>query len=119
MSVKEYTFIDPLDGNLGDALREWLRRRTSRASRLISALEEFVERDLDLSSLATERKRDGREIYLEPPRYVLAHMPDAACLIRVDHVPRTIEVVHLKEEYGGIGESQQWNQIRIIAARYL
>jgi len=119
MSVKEYEFIDPFDGPFGKVLRRWFRLHPIGAARLISALDDFVERGCSLSCIATAKNGEGREIYLEPPRYVLASLPDAAWLIRVNHAKRTIEVVHLLELYGGVGEAQQWDQVVITAAGFL
>ena len=52
---------------------------------------------------------------MEPPRYVLKHMPDAAALVRVDHGKRTIELIHLFVDYGGVGEAGQWSEAQRLA----
>jgi hypothetical protein len=50
---------------------------------------------------------------------VLKHLPDAAALIRVDHRKRTIELVHLFDEYGGVGEAAQWDEAQRLAGAAL
>jgi hypothetical protein len=108
MSIDSYTFIEPTRGVLGDGFRQWAFREPGRAARVVRALDEFQERDLGLSCLVTENEDGSRQIYLEPPRFVLANVPDAACLVRVDHGAREFEIVHILEDYGGVGEREQW-----------
>jgi hypothetical protein len=108
MSISSYEFIEPAMGVLGDAFREWAWREPGRAARLVYALEAFQGRDLGLSCLVAENDDGSRQIYLEPPRFVLANVPDAACLIRVDHGAGEFEIAHILEDYGGVGEREQW-----------
>jgi len=113
MRINDYTFIDPDGSDAGtelEALGAW------RCERLARCLEEFVQTDTNLSCKVLG---DGVEIYLVPPRAVLAHIPDAAALVSVDHRQRRIEIVHIRREYGGFNESRQWTGITDVARELL
>lgn len=46
-------------------------------------------------------------------------LPDAAALVRVDHGRRRIEIVHVRQDYGGYNESDQWAEITEVARQIL
>ncbi|MCB2102625.1 MAG: hypothetical protein KDE22_17235 [Rhodobacterales bacterium] len=97
-------------------LRDLARRRYHRAERLIESLEAFVARNTDQSSRVVPDSSGPVEIYLEPPLWVLHGHPDAAALVRVDHLTQRITLVHVLEEYGGPGaDTAQWARLRHLA----
>jgi hypothetical protein len=110
MIIRSYEVIQPDAGPVGAALREMARADPFRAERLVGALEDFVQRDTQFSFRVMPEAEGEIEIFMEPPRWVLMHMPDAAALVRVDHGKRTIELIHLVEDYGGSGEPAQWSE---------
>ncbi|MGB7035843.1 MAG: hypothetical protein WBD71_09965 [Xanthobacteraceae bacterium] len=42
-------------------------------------------------------------------------MPDAAALILVNHAVREIEIVDIRNPYGGYDEEMQWQEIKELA----
>jgi hypothetical protein len=86
-----------------------------RAERLVGALEAFAQRDTQDSFRVLPEAGGEVENFMEPPRYVMKHMPDAAALVRVDHGKRTIELIHVYGDYGGAGGVGQWNEAQRLA----
>jgi len=113
MIISSYRVIQPDDTPVGAVL--WKMARTGhggrfRAERLVSALEAFVQRHTQSSCRVAPEAGGPVEVFLEPPRYVLNHLPDAAALLRVDHGKKTIELIHIFMDYGGSGERAQWKE---------
>jgi hypothetical protein len=87
-----------------------------RASRLTTALEDF-ERALHGGAHAVYTVAvaadEMSEVCFVPPRYLLRDMPDAAALVRVDHVARTLVVMEVYDEYppGSDREEDAWARI--------
>jgi hypothetical protein len=119
MLISVYSVIQPDAGPIGAVLRKLARADPYRAERLVGALEAFVQRDTQDSFPVLPEAGGEVEIFMEPPRYVLKHMPDAAALVRVDHRSRTIELIHIVEDYGGAGEVGQWNEAQRLASAAL
>jgi hypothetical protein len=115
MIVKEYSFIEP-QGAFGKEFGQWIRKHPIAAERLLTALETLVRRDLEFACLATATDPGGIEIYLVPSAQSLSVVAGPAFLVRFDHGFRTYEMVDLIDDYGGVGERQQW---RAICARAL
>jgi hypothetical protein len=116
MIISAYEVIQPDAAPVGAALRRMANADPFRAERLVGALEAFVQRDTQASFRVMPEAGGEVEIFLEPPRYVLKHMPDAAALVRVHHGRRTIELIHVFEDYGGAGEEAQWNEAQRLAS---
>jgi hypothetical protein len=110
MIIGAYEVIQPDATPVGGVLRRMAIADPFRTERPVGALEEFVQRDTQASFRVMPEAGGEAEIFMEPPRYVLKHMPDAAALVRVDHGRRTIELIHVFEDYGGAGEAAQWNE---------
>jgi hypothetical protein len=117
MNIKQYTFTDPADTEVGNQLEALANNHPFVAARLISCLEEFVLTDTDLANRVVENEQV--EIYLVPPRYVLMHVPDAAALVRVDHARKGVDVVRIIAEYGGPQERVQWDEIETFARHFV
>lgn len=104
MNISEYAFVDPEATPAGRALDVLARRPGGRANRLVAALEAFaLENTVYADRVAPPHgaPRGGVEVFCVPPRGLLACMPDAAALVRVDHGRRTVELVEVIEHYGG------------------
>lgn len=115
MTLEEYEYVEP-DCAVADALAALAALHPALLDDLLSALEAFVERDCESScEVASEKKVT---IYLEPPRFVIRHYPAPAVLVRVDHGKRSFRIVKCLNEYGGVGESKQWEEL-ISAAKDL
>jgi hypothetical protein len=115
MNVNSYTFIDPEGTEAGAQFKKLGSARPFAADRLVQALEDFARTDTDLScKIAGSRI----EIYLVPPRTVLAHVPDAAALVRVNHERQEIDVVRIVAPYGGYDEAKQWDNVTRIAHKF-
>lgn len=112
MRINDYSLIDPQGSDAGTRLEALARAHPLRATRLVQCLEDFVRADTDLACRLVE---GGIEIYLVPPRYVLAHVPDSAALVRVDHQHRQIDIVAVVDEYGGYQEQDQWEDLMRLA----
>jgi len=115
MRIDDYDPMNPLDSAVGDRIRTLARDRPLAAERLLRALEEFVGRDTGIASKVLEH--EDNEIYLVPPRFVLAHVPDIAAPVRVNHASRLIDIVEIIEEYGGYDEPDQWKELEELALR--
>lgn len=50
-----------------------------------------------------------------PPRYVLRGLPDAAALVLVDRAARAIEIVDIRNSYGGYDEESRWQELKEFA----
>jgi hypothetical protein len=116
MSFKEYALVEPdADSLIGKLLTKMASAEPYRAGRLVTALEEFIWNGMESGYRVVPEEGEGAvEIYIVPPRYVLA-VPDAAALLRVDHIGLRIEIIRVIEEYGGPSEQSQWMEIRRIA----
>jgi hypothetical protein len=115
MPLKEYDVVDdPLSG-AGQQLTAMAKRYPQKTSRLLDAVDEFIDDDgLSGTRMATSSNRD-EEVYLAPPASVLSHIPDAAALIHLDHPRKRIECVEIfYPDCGGPG--YDWNPI-LAAAR--
>lgn len=119
MLIDAYRVVQPDAGPVSAVLRHMARADPFRAERLVGALEAFVQRDTRASFRVLPEAGGDIEIFMEPPRYVLRHMPDAVALLRVDHRKRTIELVHVIEDYGGAGEAAQWSEAQRVARAVL
>ena len=88
-----------------------------RCARLISALESFVSVGVEMGTLV-----DGREgsaaVYLTPPRSLLRAVPDAAALVLVDPQSRTLELIHVAQEYGA-DDAAAWPSLVALAQQAL
>lgn len=115
MIIEEYEVVWSDRSEAGKAIKEMARKSTWRASRLFSALEDFVVTKTRFSCRAAPDAESAVEVYLVPPRYVLAHLPDAAALVKVGHGMQKIELVHVFQEYGGAGEKAQWRAAQSLA----
>lgn len=113
MRINDYEFMNPFGTAAGDQLKGLGRRNPLAAERLIRAMEDFASTNTDLACKVIDR--GDVEIFLVPPRYVLAHVPDAAVLIRVDHAGAQIDVIEIFAEYGGYDEPVQWEHIKELA----
>lgn len=113
MRFNDYEFIDPQGSDVGVELE---RLGPWGCERLARCLESFVQTDTDLSCKVLG---ESIEIYLVPSRIVLAHIPDAAALVSVDHGRRRIEIAHVRQEYGGYNEPSQWAEITDVARHIL
>jgi hypothetical protein len=114
MRINDYALIDPKGSEAGKQLSKLASDHPIRAARLVDCLEAFVVADTDLAHGISE----GQTVfYLVPPRFVLASIPDAAALVRVDHAKRRVEIVQIIEEYGGVQERVQWAEIVVVARR--
>jgi hypothetical protein len=110
MRINDYDFINPEGTEAGESLTQLGRDHIFTAERLMRALEQFALTDTDFACKVLEGAEI--EVYLVPPRGVLAHVPDSAALIRVDHESERIEIIEIYEEYGGYDEPAQWMQLR-------
>lgn len=114
MRIDDYRFINSRDTVAGgEKFRALARAGAFAAERLRLALEEFARTDTELAWKVVEAGEI--EIYLVPPRYVLRGVPDAAALILVNHAVREIEIVDIRNSYGGYDEETQWQEIKEIA----
>lgn len=109
MRVNDYRLIDPRTTGVGEEFRAFARVHPFAAERLWRCLEDFVQADTEHSCKILER---NGEFYLVPPRFVLAHVPDAAAVIRVIHRTRQLEIVEIISEYGGYDEPAQWENLK-------
>lgn len=104
MNISEYAFLDPEATPAGRALALMARRPGGRANRLVAALEAFALENTVYADRVTPPRGAPRgmvEVFCVPPRSLLADMPDAAALVRVDHARRTVELMEVIEHYGG------------------
>jgi hypothetical protein len=112
MSLLEYEM--PLPDPLGPIGRAWAKMAHDepiRTGRLISALEEFLRADSHTNYRVLQDLDKRIDFCIVPPRYVLRGVPDAAVLVRIDHGATKIDIIQVIGEYGGFGESGQWQQI--------
>lgn len=104
MNISEYAFVDPEATPAGQSLTALARRPGGRGNRLIAALEAFALENTVYADRVAPRRGAPRgivEVFCVPPRSLLAQMPDAAALVRVDHGGRIVELVEVIEHYGG------------------
>lgn len=114
MSFREYEVVDDPAGRAGRQLDKLARTAPWSASRLLTAVEDFIRDGLLGGDRLAGAAGGAVEVYLVPPRFVLAHLPDAAALIRVDHAGKRIEFVRIIASCGGPGETQ-WAEIEAMA----
>lgn len=112
MRINDYEFIDPQGSEVGADVEGLGRSHPWRLERLTRCVEDFVQQDTELSCRVLAEEV---EIFLVPPRAVLAHIPDAAVLVRVDHANRRIDLIHLVPQYGGYEERAQWEALIVLA----
>jgi hypothetical protein len=115
MNLNDYEVRNPLGSSLGEELRKLARQHPFRTRDLITALEEFVRSNGESADCIGRSADAAIEIYLVPPRFILRQLPSAAAMVRVNHAPREIRLTLIIEEYGGIDESAQWNEMRELA----
>jgi hypothetical protein len=83
------------------------------ASRLVTAMEDFVLSDGAAGTSMAVSANGSREVFLVPPRYVINHIPDAAGLLRVDHAKQRIEPIAIYDQCGG--PTCNWSDIQQAA----
>ena len=89
MSLKEYEIIDDPGSPAGRQLGGMAHAEPRKASRLLTAVEDFVRDGVSAGMRMAPNAGGGTlEDYLLPPHYVLAYAPDAAVLIRIDHAQK-------------------------------
>lgn len=117
MNLQEYEFPVPAPGTkLGEKLSNLANQAPHKFSRLVTALEDFIRDPAQGTRICPVNDEEAKaEVYLTPPRFILHHLPDAALLVRLDHVERRIDVVEVVEEYGGAGEEAQWRLLEASA----
>jgi hypothetical protein len=120
MPISAYRFVEPDEhGPVWAAFHPLASRRPVRAARLLAAIDDFVLIDTEASCLAAQQEDGGIQLFLVPPRHALAVVADAAALILVDHGSQTFSIAELIEDYGGVGEPDQWARVRTSAAAHL
>lgn len=118
MSLKEYDVRDDPASAAGRQLEQMSNVSPVKASRLITAIEDFIEDDgASGEQMAVGSGRPPEEIYLVPPSYVLNHLPDAAGLLHVDHAARCIDFIEFFATCGGPGYA--WNAVKARATAAL
>jgi hypothetical protein len=118
MSLKEYDVLDDPATAAGKQLEHMSNVYPARASRLVIAIEDFIEDDgASGEQMAAGSSQPSEEVYLVPPTYVLNHLPDAAGLIYVDHAARRIEFIEFFDTCGGPG--YPWGTIKTKASAAL
>lgn len=115
MTFTAYTVVDDPTTPAGTQLTNMVRKTRRKASRLLTAVEDFA-RD-GLSGTLLRRDAAGvREAFLVPPEFVLRHFPDAAVVLRVDHTAKQIEFVEFFDSCDGqVGA--QWTAVLAAAQR--
>lgn len=102
-------------------LEAYAVRHPGRVSRLIDAVERFIEIGPGVGSLLYSPTRDGSEavlgVYLVPPRAILRGVPDMGGVVLVDRSAKLIRLVEVIEEYGG-DDDRQWRDLCERAARW-
>jgi hypothetical protein len=119
MSISEYDLVHPLSRSIGDRFTAWASGHAMAAARLVGSLEEFGGSGGAAATCVAVESGGNRQIYLVPPRHILAAVPDAAFLVRVDHGGGTLEIVELLADYGGAGEGRQWDALVVQAQAFL
>jgi len=118
MSFKEYEVVDDPESRAGKQLGQIANIYQMKASKMLTAVDDFIDDDgASGERMAVGSGHPPEEVYLVPPGYVLAHIPDAAILIRVDHAAKRIEFVEIYDQCGGPGFN--WNAIRTRAVATL
>jgi hypothetical protein len=112
MKVSDYELVNPNGSEAGEELRRFGYAHPFALERLLQALELFALSDTDYCCKVTER--GAIEIFLVPHRQLLAHIPDVAALIEVNHDTLRITIIEVIEEYGGYDEAAQWERLRRI-----
>ena len=95
---------------------EWGRTSPFRMNRLITALEDFVCGG-PATRVAPVDPADV-EVWLTPPRSLLRSVPDAAALVLVYRISRTVEIVEVIDDYFESSE-QDWRDLVARAERAL
>ncbi len=119
MSYKDYEVVDDPGSPAGQQFGGLANAQPNKASRLLTEVVDCVDSD----GASGERMATGsgnpikEEVYLVPHSYLLASIPDAAALIRIDHTTQKIEFVEIYDMCGGPGYG--WNPIRARAAAAL
>lgn len=119
MNISDYEFVNPAGPGGATALRTMASAHPFRAERLIAAIESFVAQDTDTADRLARSADGQREVYLVPPGFVLATVPDAAVLVLVDHAARCFSLALLVEEYGGYATAGQRAVLKTAAAQIL
>jgi hypothetical protein len=114
VSLDDYEFVDPQGTGVGAELQEFADSHPVRAARLVDWLESCIANEASRERCFTDGKVD---VYLVPPRFVLANLPDAAALVRVDHLTRKIDLIKIIAVYGGYNEAAEWEQVKKLAAK--
>jgi hypothetical protein len=120
MSFKEYTLIEPEpESPISVVLRNMALFEPYKASRLVSALEEFVWNGVDVGYRVSPEESGGKtEVYIVPQK-LLFGIPDASALLLVDHAYSRIEIISVIELFSGPGESEQWREIKRLSDKAL
>ncbi len=119
MSYKDYDTVDDPGSPAGQEFVRLAKTQPRKASRLLTAVDDFVDSD----GASGEKMATGsgnalqEEVYLVPHSYLLASLPDAAVLVRIDHTTQKIEFVEIYEMCGGPGYA--WSAIGVRAAAAL
>jgi hypothetical protein len=100
MSFNDYEVIDDPGTPAGRHLHGMAQGYPVRASRLLTTIEDFIDDPVTGERMAPNIAGATVEIYLVPPRYTLASLPDAAALVCVDHTNKRIEFVELYDVCG-------------------
>jgi hypothetical protein len=119
MSISEYDLVYPLSGRIGDRFTAWATSHAMAAARLVGSLDDFAATGGAAATCAAAGAGGTPEIYLVPPRHILAAVPDAAFLVRVDHGGRSLEIVELLPVYGGAGEGREWDGLVVRAQVFI
>jgi hypothetical protein len=113
MSLNDYEFVDPQGTEIGEELQRLADNHPNRTAKLVDWLESCMTNEASRELCITEGKVD---IYLVPPRFVLENLPDAAALLRIDHLTKRIHLVKIIPVYGAYNEAAQWEEIKSWAA---
>lgn len=115
MKINDYEVEDPKGSPAGRQLEDLTHAHPFRTERLVQSLEDFVRNDTTNACHVAGSASAATEVFLVPPRFVLAHVPDAAALVRVSHERAEIEIVEIIIEYGGYNEQAQWERVKKLA----
>ena len=103
-----------------DELERYSARHPGRVSRLIDAMERFIEVGPEVASRLYPAALDEPEaticVYLVPPRAVLRGVPDMGGMMLADQSARILRLHVVFEEYGG-DDDLQWSELTERAGR--
>jgi hypothetical protein len=114
-----YALVHDPAGKIGQMVDTMAHETGNSLSRLFAAIEVFIQMDTDYSCCAAKNQKGDREVYLVPHRAFLAHLPDSATLIAVDHSKKQYELVEIFSDYGGPGEPHQWTEAVQLSREYV